>query len=198
MTTNDLWFTARGAGLAAMLMLTIATALGALGSMRLRSAGTRVIVQYVHRTAAVLGLALIVVHVGTLVLDSKSHVSLAGALIPFAAHYRPSAVAFGSIAMYLFLFVAALGVARGRLAASPLGAATWRGLHLLAYPAWAIAIVHGLMAGTDRTQKWVALLTVGCIVAVMIAVFCRLAELSDDEHSQSHPRTLPRLTGATR
>ena len=198
MTTNDLWFTARGAGLAAMLVLTIATALGALGSMRLGSAGNRVVVQYVHRTAAVLGLSLIVVHVGTLVLDSKSHISLAGALIPFAAQYRPSAVAFGSIAMYLFLFVAALGIARGRLASSRLGAATWRGLHLLAYPAWGIAIVHGLMAGTDRTQKWVVLLTIGCVAAVLIAAFCRVAGLTADEPPTAPPSSMKRLTGASR
>ena len=197
MTTNDLWFTARGAGLAAMLILTIATAVGALGSMRLRSAGARVIVQYVHRTAAILGLLLIVVHVSTLVLDSKSHVSLAGALVPFAAHYRPSAVALGSIAMYLLLFVAALGFARGRLASSRLGAATWRGLHLLAYPAWVIAIVHGLMAGTDRTQKWVVLLTIGCVAAVLIAAFCRIAGLTDDKLTTTPPSSTKRLTGAS-
>jgi DMSO/TMAO reductase YedYZ heme-binding membrane subunit len=198
MTTNDLWFTARGAGLAAMLILTIATVLGALGSMRLRSAGTRVVVQYVHRTAAVLGLLLIVVHVSTLVLDAKSHISLAGALVPFAAQYRPSAVAFGSIATYLLVFVAALGFARGRLASSRLGAATWRGLHLLAYPAWGIAIVHGLMAGTDRTQNWVVLLTIGCIVAVLIAALCRIAGLTADEFTATPPSSTKRLTGASR
>src|SRR5664279_3743138 len=40
-----------------------------------------------------------------------------------AARHRPNAVALGSIAMYTFLLVAALGAARGRLASSPLGAA---------------------------------------------------------------------------
>jgi DMSO/TMAO reductase YedYZ heme-binding membrane subunit len=198
MTTNDLWFTARGAGLAAMLILTIATALGALGSTRLRSVSNRVIIQYMHRTAAVLGLSLIVVHVTTLVLDSKSHVSLAGALVPFAAHYRPSAVALGSIAMYLVLFVAALGLARGRLAASRAGAATWRGLHLLAYPAWGIAIVHGLMAGTDRSQNWVVLLTLGCAVAVLVAVAWRVSGINADEPTTPAPTSTPRLTGASR
>lgn len=198
MTTNDLWFTARGAGLSAMLILTIATALGAFGSMRLRSAGTRVVVQYVHRTAAVLGLGLIVVHVSTLVLDSKSHITLSGALVPFAAHYRPSAVALGSIAMYVFLFVAALGLARGRLAASPAGAATWRGLHLLAYPAWAVAIVHGLLAGTDRSQAWVVLLTIACIAAVIVAAFSRIVGLVDDEQQLPRHTSTARLTGASR
>ena len=180
MNANTLWFTARGAGLGAMLVLTIATVLGALGSIRSSSPETRVIVQYVHRTAAVLGLGLIVVHVSTLVLDAKAHIGLAGALVPFAAHYRPNAVALGSIAMYTLLLVAALGLARGRLAASRRSAATWRALHLLAIPAWAVAVLHGLLAGTDRSQRWVVLLTVACVGAVGLALIIRMMRLDDD------------------
>jgi sulfoxide reductase heme-binding subunit YedZ len=183
-SANALWFTARGAGLSAMLLLSVAVVLGALGSMTTRTASTRVVVQYVHRTAAALGLSLIAVHVTTLVLDAKAHVGVAGALIPFAAHYRPGAVALGSIAMYTFLFVAALGAARGRLAASRVGAVTWRALHALAYPAWLAAVVHGLLAGTDRGQRWVVVLVLGCIGAVMVAVLARLSAL---DGQSAHP-----------
>lgn len=192
MSANLLWFTARGAGLSALLVLSLAVVLGALGSMRSRSPSTRVVVQYVHRTGAVLGLGLIAVHVTTLVLDQKAHIGLAGALIPFAAHYRPNAVALGSIAMYTFLLVAALGVARGRLAASRLGAPTWRVLHGLSYPAWLAAVVHGLLAGTDRAQHWVVALVVCCILAVGVAVLARFTVLSEAQP----PR--PRLPGAVR
>ena len=195
MTANSLWFTARGAGLSAMLVLSLATVLGALGSVRTRSAATRVITQYVHRTAAVLGLALIVVHVGTLVLDSKAKIGLAGALIPFAAHYRPNAVALGSIAMYALLLVTALGVARGRIASSRLGPATWRVLHAMAYPVWAIAVLHGLLAGTDRGQGWVVMLTIGCVLAVILATAFRFV-LYEDVPDRQTPRT--RLTRVAR
>jgi sulfoxide reductase heme-binding subunit YedZ len=198
MTNNDLWFTARGAGITAMLILTVAVVLGSLGSMRLKSAGGRVVLQYVHRTAAVLGLGLIVVHVATLVLDSKSHVSLAGAVVPFAAQYRPNAVAFGSIAMYLFLFVSALGLARGRMANSPRGAATWRALHLLSYPAWAMAVAHGLLAGTDRSQGWVVLLTLGCVLAVAFAGLARVFAMLDDNDETPAGTTGRRLPEMTR
>lgn len=194
MTANALWFTARGAGLSAMLVLSVAVVLGALGSMHTRAPSTRVVVQYVHRTAAALGLGLIGVHVTMLVLDPKEHVGLAGALVPFAAHYRPGAVALGSMAMYAFLVVAALGVARGRLAASRIGAATWRGLHALAYPAWLAAVVHGLLAGTDRSQRWVIVLTVGCIGAVVAAVLARLSVIDDEPARPSRQR----MRGAAR
>ncbi|HTZ43285.1 MAG TPA: hypothetical protein VMB79_05430 [Jatrophihabitans sp.] len=179
MNANDLWFTARGAGLSALLTLSVATACGALGSMRSVRPETRVVIQYLHRTAALLGLGLILVHVSTIVLDTKSHVSLAGVLVPFASHYRPNAVALGSIAAYLLLAVAALGLARGKLATSPRGSRLWRTLHAVAYPVWTLAVLHSLLAGTDRHQAWVLALTFGCLILVLLCGAVRLMTLDD-------------------
>ena len=191
MNANMLWFTARGAGLSAMLVLSLTVALGAYGSLRIKSLSTRVVVQYLHRTAAALGLMLIFVHVGTLVLDSKSNINLAGALVPFAAHYRPNSVALGSIAMYTLLFVAAIGAARGRMAASPRGAASWRVLHALSYPAWTVAVLHGVLSGTDRSQRWVVLLDIACVAGVAIAAGTRLsARLEEPSGRRLAPRTV--------
>lgn len=187
MNANTLWFTARGAGLSAMVMLTLATALGALGSIRMRSAASRVITQYLHRTAAALGLSLIVVHVATLILDPKARIGIAGAFVPFAAQYRPGAVALGSVAMYLFLVAAALGVARGRIASSSGGARLWRALHAVTYPAWAIAIGHGLVAGTDRSQHWVVLLTIACVFAVVLATLVRFVGMDEPAGGHLNP-----------
>jgi sulfoxide reductase heme-binding subunit YedZ len=186
MNANDLWFTARGAGLTATLMLTVATTCGAVSSIRLGSLSDRVVLQYLHRTAAVLGLLLIVVHVGTLVLDTKSHITVSGAVVPFAGQYRPTAVALGSLAAYLLLVVVAIGLARVPMAASRRGAALWRGLHLLAYPVWAFAIAHGLLAGTDRGQRWMILLSIGCVAVVLIAITARL--LADSGPGLRPPR----------
>lgn len=185
MNANNLWFTARGAGLSALLALSIATACGALGSLPTASAPSRVMVQYLHRTAAALGIGLILVHVGTIVLDSKAHIGVAGALVPFAASYRPTAVALGSTTAYLLLLVAALGLARGRLAAAPAGARAWRAAHSLGYLLWAAAVLHGLLAGTDRGQGWV-LLVVGCVLLVLAAGTARLLGL-DDAGSAARP-----------
>jgi len=180
MNDNIFWFTARGAGLSAMLMLSLATALGAFGSVRLRSAAARIITQYMHRTAAILGLGLMALHVTTLVLDSKAHVGLSGALVPFAAHYRPNSVALGSIAAYLLLILTATGLARGRLASSAIGARMWRGVHLLAYPMWGLTVLHGLLSGTDRGQTWVEGLDVLCILVVLAAAMYRFAHMDDE------------------
>lgn len=169
-----LWYTARGAGLAALVVLTFATSLGALTSIRIRSSATRVVAQYVHRAASALGLGLILVHVATVVADPKAHVGLAGALVPFASAYRPGAVALGSLAAYALIAIVALGLARGRLAASARAAAWWRRFHALAYGAWVLAMAHSIQAGTDTGLAWVGMLWMACLVAVLLALTARL------------------------
>jgi predicted ferric reductase len=173
-TQNDLWFTARGAGLAALLSLTITVVIGTLGSAAVTSAPNRVVWQYVHRTAAGIGILLVVVHVTTLMFDAKAHVGVAGALVPFASHYRPNAVALGSITAYTLIVVACAGAARGRFAATRIGAASWRTIHFLGYPAWLTAVLHSVLSGTDRAVSWVVLLDVACVGAVMIAGVVRI------------------------
>ena len=124
-----LWYTARGAALAALIALSVATALGALVSLPSRNAARRVIVQYVHRSAAVLGLGLLALHVTAIVLDSKAHVGLLRRAR--AVHVRlPADLGRARHDRALpDARRAALGFARGRLAASARAARVWRRLH---------------------------------------------------------------------
>ncbi len=178
----NVWFTARGAGLSALILLSLSTCLGALGSRsrvaaRTGNPGRRYIVQYLHRVTAGLGLAVLVLHVGTILADSYAHVGWRGALIPFTSGYRPTAIALGSLSAYLFIGVALLGLARGRLAASPRGARVWRALHGLAYLGWGTAILHGFTAGTDSSVGWVRLIYAGGLAAVLGSVAYRVVRL---------------------
>lgn len=172
----SIWFTARGAGLSALVLLTIATSLGALMS-RHAHAGHRYVAQYIHRAAAGLGLTVLVLHITTILLDTYAHVGLTGAFIPFTAGFRPTAVAFGTLALYTFIGVSVLGLARGRMASSPRGARVWRGLHGLGYVGWGMAVLHGYTSGTDSSVGWVRLLYVACVMAVVGSLAYRIAWL---------------------
>lgn len=171
-----LWYTARGAGLAALVLLTLSTAGGAAQSLRRLSAPRRVVLQYAHRSAAVAGLAVVVLHVATIMADGYADVGLLGALVPGASDYRTWQVALGTASSYGFLAVAALGAARRSMARSVAGTRAWRAVHLLAYPFWAVAVVHGFTAGTDSTRPWAVALTVLCVLAVTGAVVARLLD----------------------
>ena len=179
-----LWYTARGAGLAALMALSAATALGAFVSMPSRNPARRVVVQYAHLAAAVFGLALLAVHITAIVADGKAHVSVLGALIPFQSGYRPGSVAFGSVAAYLFLGVSALGLSRGRLARSPRAIRVWRGLHALAYLGWAAAMLHGFRSGTDVGAGWVDALFLICLVGVLAAITARLVSFARRDYAR--------------
>jgi sulfoxide reductase heme-binding subunit YedZ len=167
-----LWVVARGAGLAALLLLTVSTCIGALMTGR-GAAATRVVVQYLHRVTASLGLGVLVLHIATILADSYANVGWRAAIVPFTAAYRPTWVGLGTIAVYTFVLVAAVGLARGRFAASQQGAAVWRGLHGLAYVGWGLAMLHGLKSGTDSGVGWVRWLYVACATSVAASVAAR-------------------------
>ncbi|WP_375486598.1 hypothetical protein [uncultured Jatrophihabitans sp.] len=178
----SLWFTARGAGLSALLLLSTATCLGALvarpaSTARSSSPTRRYVLQYVHRAAAGLGLAVLVLHVVTILLDTYAHVGITGAIVPFTAGYRPTWVGLGSLAFYTFVGVSLLGLARGRMARSERGARLWRQLHGLSYAGWALAVVHGFTSGTDSSVGWVRLLYIACVAAVAASVTYRMASV---------------------
>jgi sulfoxide reductase heme-binding subunit YedZ len=172
-----LWFTARGAGLSALVLLSFSTCLGALMT-RPGSASGRVVWHYVHRVSASLGLGVLALHVATILADPYAKVGWRAALIPFTAQYRPTWVGLGTLAVYTFVLVAAVGAARGRFAATPRGAATWRILHSLAYVGWAMAMWHGFLSGTDSSVPWVRALYIASAVAVVASVAVRLRRTS--------------------
>jgi predicted ferric reductase len=172
----NVWFTARGAGLSALILLSLSTCLGALVS-RHGNPTRRYLVQYLHRACAGLGLTVLAVHVGTILADSYAQVGWRGALIPFTAGYRPTWVALGSLSAYTFIAVSVLGLARGRMAASPRGARTWRVLHSLAYVGWVSAMLHGYNSGSDSSAGWVRLIYVVCLFAVVGSVGYRVAQV---------------------
>jgi len=188
-----LWYLARAAGVVMLVCFTASVCLGATASVRVRAvdAGSRerrLLVQYFHRAAAITGLLLMFVHVGALVADGKSGVSVSGALIPLTAGYRPAAVALGSVAAYLFVFVALVGASRRHFAASAAGARTWRTLHAASYVAWTACALHGLLSGTDAGKSWMRAITLGCVAAVVVCVLVRAG-------SELHARRGPLARG---
>jgi hypothetical protein len=175
------WMTARGAGLSALVLLTLSTCLGALASRGGKAgatAGRRVVLQYMHRSAGALGIGVLTLHIATILGDSFAHVGVIGAVVPFTSSYRGTWVGLGTLAAYSLVLVSAIGFARGRLANSATGAKVWRSIHAFAYGAWGLAIVHGFESGTDSGVTWVRVLYLACLLSVLGCVCARLAGLA--------------------
>src|ERR1700722_11474392 len=145
-----LWYATRATGVTALVLLTITVALGIAGVSRLESRQwPRVITAGLHKNLSLLVVAFVVVHVLTTVLDSFVSISITAAVIPFSSGYRTFWLGLGAIAFDLILALWIPSLLRGRLSYR-----AWRGIHLLAYVSWPVALWHGLGTGTDSKLPW--------------------------------------------
>ena len=162
------WTLNRLAGVAAYVLLALSVSLGAVLKSRFVPAWLARPLQYGwHGLMSGFGLALTAVHVAFVTVDTQKPQSLSQVLVPGAASYAPFALALGTLAAYAAVAVYLSFAARSRLS-RPL----WTGLHLLAYPAFALATVHGWLAGSDHLTT---LYLAGTGLAV-IATLVRLTE----------------------
>ena len=164
------WYFARSAGIVAYLLLSSSVLLGVLMAGRSRFTWPKFAVEEMHRFLAILTGVFIVLHGGSLLLDRVVPISLAQELIPFDSPYRPFAVGLGVCAMEL---IAAVGITNALRKQLPYS--TWRTLHYLTLPAWLLASLHGVLAGTDAGDPWFAAIVAGTFAAVAIAAFARFS-----------------------
>ena len=98
------WLIARAAGFVAFGALTLSVWLGlAHEHAALRHAPGSGRCSAWHRMLAGTGLAMLALHVGALLFDPVVHFGLVSALVPFAAPWRPAAVAAGVVAAWLMV-----------------------------------------------------------------------------------------------
>jgi methionine sulfoxide reductase heme-binding subunit len=187
-----LWYLARASGIVAMVAFTVATAFGAIASAPRRrsslgAANRRVLIQYVHRSAAVMGLALVGIHVTMILLDSFANVPLSAVVLPMTSAYRPFAVTLGALTLWSMLAVAGAGALRRQFARGARLSRLWRTVHTLSYVAWALMIGHALTAGSEAGTPAMTALVVGCVALVSTAAIVRL-------HAQGRYRRSPLST----
>ena len=179
MTTGDfmngpaLWFANRGTGFVLLVLLTISTMLGVLSTSRVSPRlWPRMLSQGLHRNVSLLAVTFLAAHVVTAVVDTFVDIRWWHAFVPFAATYEPLWTGLGAFALDLLIAVTLTSMLRHRMSHLP-----WRAVHLMAYGAWGLGLVHGLQMGTDAGTAWGAALNYGCILAVGLAVLARIGLL---------------------
>jgi len=170
-TNEDLWYASRGSGVVLLVLLSLAVVLGvAVRSGWAPGSTLRFVVEGLHRNVALVGVALLVVHVVTAELDPFVTIGWVAAVVPFASPYRGPWIGLGAVSLDLALAITATSLVRRFL-----GYRTWRAVHILAYAAWPAAFVHSLRAGNDTRVTWVAATMWACAAGVAVAVAARLA-----------------------
>ncbi|MBT0773039.1 ferric reductase-like transmembrane domain-containing protein [Kineosporia sp. J2-2] len=163
MTTEALWYLARGSGVVSLILFTVVVVLGiGTRSGRTFAGMNRLVVASVHRSAALLALVFLVIHVVTLLFDPYAQLNLIDLLLPFGSGYRPFWVGLGTLALDLALAVTVTSLLRDRI-----GLRAWRAVHWLAYAMWPVAVLHGIGSGTDRGTFWMLAIDAVCVLSVV-------------------------------
>ena len=165
-----LWFANRGTGFVLLVLLTLSTMLGVLSTSRVSlRLWPRMLTQGLHRNVSLLAVTFLAAHVVTAVVDTFVDIRWWNAFVPFSGTYMPVWLGLGALALDLLIAVTATSVLRHRMSHRP-----WRVVHVVAYGAWGLGLLHGLQMGTDAATVWGGLLNYGCIAVVAAAIIVRL------------------------
>lgn len=162
-TPHLFWITSRAAGIAALVLASLAVSLGLLMSTKLlrgRAADLRV----THEILSLATIAAIVVHAVTLLGDKFLHPSVADIAIPFASSYKTAWMSLGIIGGWSLILLGVSYYARRTI-----GAKRWRKLHRFTALAWLAGLVHAIGMGTDAGQVWfLAMIAIVAIPALAL------------------------------
>ncbi|HWJ64446.1 MAG TPA: ferric reductase-like transmembrane domain-containing protein [Acidimicrobiales bacterium] len=179
------WYVDRSAGLVSWALLSASIVFGLLLSSKALGGKVRPNwIQDLHRGLSGLAVVFVGVHVLGAVADSYLHFGWAEVLVPFASSWRPTAVAWGVVSMYLLVAVEATSLLRKHISK-----AAWRKVHFLSFPLFLTATAHGITAGTELGTT--AGIAAAAIVTAAIAGLTTLRIIHEVERSKQPPR--PRI-----
>jgi hypothetical protein len=145
------WYLSRSTAFVAYGLLWLAMALGLTMTNRLaRLWPGGPVVFDLHEHASILGLAFGLFHALILLGDRYASYSLAQILIPFASGGALTGwVGLGQVGLYL------MGIVGLSFYVRPLiGRAGWRLIHFLSFATFGLALLHGVMSGSDTGTPW--------------------------------------------
>lgn len=166
-----LWYLGRSSGVVSLVLFTLVVALGiATRSGRLLPGLPRFAVSAVHRSASLLAVVFLVVHVVTLTLDPQSQLRWIDAVLPFGSQPKPVWIGLGAASLDLMVALVVTSLLRQRI-----GHRVWRAIHWAAYALWPFAVLHTIGTGTDMRSTWMVGLVVACTLTIASLIGWRVS-----------------------
>lgn len=109
--------------------------------------------------------------------DSYVHIGLTEILIPLTGEYRPGAVAWGVVGVYLLAAVEITSLLRRRISRR-----AWRWTHSLSFVLFGFATIHGLTAGTDAGSS---VLRIAMLAVTLGVVGLTIASIEHHLHKRA-------------
>ena len=174
------WAVARSAGLVGWALSAASVLWGlALSGKAVRRPSPGWVLD-LHRFLGGASVIFTVVHVAGVLVDDYIDFRLVHVLVPFSAPWRPAAVAWGVVGLYLLAAVQITSLLRRRI---PMR--VWRRVHFASFAVYVTSTLHPVFAGTDASSPPVALLVAASLVGVVFLGTYRL--LGPRRHVRSKP-----------
>lgn len=163
MSEHTWWYLSRATGMVAWVLMAATCLWGILLVTRmLKPADRPAWLLDLHRHLATLSILTVAGHLAALVADSWSHFGWSEVLVPQASEWKPVAVTWGILSMYLLALVQLTSLVMKKLPKK-----LWRAVHLTSYVSFGMATVHGFLAGSDSAN--VAFLVVASMAIGIVA-----------------------------
>lgn len=162
------WEMIRFCGLLSYFMLFVGVSLGILYSMPGWSPKTKGRLYKLHSAATIASMFIGIFHAMLLVVDTYMPFSWSELLLPFTASHAPLLNGLGTVAAYGLIVIILTTDLRNKLSRK-----VWRAVHIGAYPAFVMALIHGMGGGTDTKEGWIFLLYVCTFTVVTILLIVR-------------------------
>jgi DMSO/TMAO reductase YedYZ heme-binding membrane subunit len=139
----------------------------------------------VHATLGAGTVVLVIAHLTALALDPYAGVGWVGAFVPGQSGYRTVPVALGVVAFETIVLIAVTAWLAGRI-----GGGRWLTVHRLAVPAFLLAWLHGVLAGTDTVALRSVYAGTGLFVLALLAtrVLAEPSPVAAEGHLTSRSR----------
>jgi predicted ferric reductase len=194
MSSQIWWYVARSGGIVGWVLLSASVIWGLLLSTKVLGRKPRPAwLLDLHRFLGGLAVVFTVIHVGAIVADSYVHFGVVDILVPFASSWRPTAVAWGVVGLYLLAAVELTSLLRKHMSKR-----AWHATHLLSLPLFLVATLHGLTAGTDSTSPVLRYSMVGVTIGVLGLLLLRAIQAllpSASTHSTPARPRIPTSVG---
>ena len=184
---HGFWYLSRASAFVAYALLWLSMALGVAISNKMARVWPGGPTAFsLHEYASLLGLVFAAFHALILLGDHYIGFTLQQTLTPFASAYRPLEVGLGQIALYASIVVTFSFYVRRRI-----GQRTWRVLHYFSFAVYALALLHGLLSGTDTGVPLIESLYWSTGAILLFLTIYRVLMRKPSAPRPAQPRTTP-------
>lgn len=167
------WHLARAGGIVAWLVTAASVIWGLTLSTRLvRRPGISGWLLDVHRFLGTLGIVFTGVHLSGMFFDRYEPFGLSELFVPMASNWRPGAVSWGIVALYLLVAIQVTSRFMRHLPRR-----LWHSIHLTSFAVFAFGTVHGYQAGADADNIVVQGVCIAVCTAVVVLTLARVRAL---------------------